>query len=411
MPHHKVENRGLIALAGALNGPPETVLKQLADAALELRAAQSSGISLLTHDGARLYWPAVAGKWSGYVGGGTPRDHGPCGTVLDVEAEMLFFRPQRHFTYLAGVSPAIEEVLLVPFYAEGRAVGTVWAVSHDSTSRFDAEDLRVLTTLAAFASAAYHILQLKDRVTVGGLADDVLDRERAARLEAEATLRARDKAFMLVTHDLRAPLNAVRGWTTLLAAGDAPLHETGEAIRAIGHNTDRLAALVEKLFAAGRFQKGTFDPLPNPIAPILEAALESVAPAARAKGIELKADIDVDSWVVADFEAMHQAISNLLFNAVKFTSEGGRIDVRCVMAGPQLRIEIADSGIGIDANFMSRLFQPFAQADIEARGDGLGLGLSIVKGIIDAHQGSVEARSEGVGQGATFAISLPLVSV
>lgn len=410
LPDHRIENRGLVALSGALAGTPQNVLQHLVEAALDLRAAQSAGISLLTHDGARFYWPAVAGKLASFVGAGTPREHGPCGTVLDFGTAVLFSRPQRHFTYLSDISPALEEVLLVPFYLEGRAVGTVWALSHDTHNRFDAEDLRVLTTLATFAGAAYQILQLKERLTPSDLLGELLDRERAARLEAEAVTRARDKAFLLVTHDLRGPINAVRGWAALLAAGNAPPDEWAEALEAIAQNSARLTVLVERLLDSVRFQKETIRPLPYPIGGILTAALESAAPAARAKRLTVHTDTADDAWVMADFEAMHQAISNLLFNAIKFTPEGGRIDVRCAPAGLALRIEVTDSGIGLDAAFIPKLFQPFSQADPAARRDGVGLGLSIARIIVEAHHGSVEAHSAGLGRGATFAISLPLAS-
>lgn len=134
------------------------ILQSLVDSVMQLCRAQSAGISLLEEDGAHFYWPAVAGQWAAQAGGGAPREFGPCGTVLDRNAPQLFTRPERHFTYLAEAQPPIEEALLAPFYVEGEAMGTVWAISHDPRRGFDAEDLRALEEMASFTASAYHRL-------------------------------------------------------------------------------------------------------------------------------------------------------------------------------------------------------------------------------------------------------------
>jgi PAS domain S-box-containing protein len=157
-PDYLAENRALIALARCLAQSPERVLEQLTETALALCHAQSAGISLITPDGEALYWPAVAGEWTGYLGGGTPRNFGPCGTVLDEGRALLFSRPERYFTYLEAATPAIEEGLLLPFRVDGTAVGTLWIIAHDEARRFDAEDLRVMTDLSTFAAAAYQAI-------------------------------------------------------------------------------------------------------------------------------------------------------------------------------------------------------------------------------------------------------------
>jgi PAS domain-containing protein len=116
----------------------------------------SAGISLLTRDGgSRFYWPAIAGVWKPHIGGGTPRDFGPCGDVLDSNKTLMFKHVERRYTHFEPVKPRVEEALLVPFYVQAKAVGTVWAVAHDDRHQFDAEDKRQLETLARFASAAY----------------------------------------------------------------------------------------------------------------------------------------------------------------------------------------------------------------------------------------------------------------
>jgi signal transduction histidine kinase len=161
---HAAENKALIALARVMVTSPDEILQKLAETALTLCRAGSSGVSILESDGEHFHWPAIVGGWAKHVGGGTPREFGPCGTVLDRNAPQLMFRPERHFSYLASVSPGIEEVLLIPFYIEGRAVGTIWVIAHDSTHRFDAEDLRVMTNLATFAAAVYQMLERTARI-------------------------------------------------------------------------------------------------------------------------------------------------------------------------------------------------------------------------------------------------------
>lgn len=186
-PDHAKENAALVALAGALAESQHTILEMLAETILRVTDADSSGLSLLTSDGAtpdheghRFYWPAIKGMWKEHVGGGTPRNFGPCGDVLDRNCTLLFRHFERRYPYLLPVSPAAEECLLVPFYVRGKAVGTIWAMLHSDRRRFDSEDLRLMRVLGQFASVAYQTL---------GTIDD-LNSQVAAREKAEAKLRA-----------------------------------------------------------------------------------------------------------------------------------------------------------------------------------------------------------------------------
>ena len=156
-PDYAAENQALIALAQALATSPDDIVQRLADTALSLCRAHSAGLSLL-EDGDRksnFHWRAIAGQWTPHIDGGTPRDFGPCGTVLDQNVPMVCSHPELDFPYWASIKPVLEEGLLVPFYINGEAVGTIWVVAHDTSRRFDAEDLRVMTSLATFAAATY----------------------------------------------------------------------------------------------------------------------------------------------------------------------------------------------------------------------------------------------------------------
>jgi PAS domain S-box-containing protein len=191
-PDYQGENRALSALAKALADSPRTILQTLADTILEVFQADSAGLSLLTtHDGGRrFYWPAIAGAWKAHVGGGTPREFGPCGDVLDRNAPLLFKHFERRYSYLLAATPAAVEALLIPFYVHGKAVGTIWAMAHDERRRFDAEDLRQLESLGRFASAAYQVAQLSQtddsrRAALNLMEDAVQARCTADQLNGE----------------------------------------------------------------------------------------------------------------------------------------------------------------------------------------------------------------------------------
>jgi PAS domain S-box-containing protein len=157
LPDHAAENRALIALAQEMAASPGGILQRLADTALTLCRAHSAGLSLL-EDGDQkknFHWRAIAGQWASHLNGGTPREFGPCGTVLDHNCPLVFSHPERDFPYFGEVTPLLEEGLLIPFYINGEAVGTIWVVAHDESRRFDAEDLRVMINLGTFAAAAY----------------------------------------------------------------------------------------------------------------------------------------------------------------------------------------------------------------------------------------------------------------
>jgi PAS domain S-box-containing protein len=155
-PDFEKENRALVTLIQTLNNSPHTILQVLTDTILDVLECGSAGISLLTEESGvqRFYWPAIAGAWQSHIGGGTPRNFGPCGDVLDRKAPLLFRNVELRYTYLQPVTPRVEEALLVPFFVGEEAVGTIWAIAHDDR-KFNAEDRRLLLSLAQFASAAY----------------------------------------------------------------------------------------------------------------------------------------------------------------------------------------------------------------------------------------------------------------
>lgn len=180
-PDYKKENRALVTLMSALADSPNTIFQTLAQTIQDITQCDSAGLSLLTRDGKtphvdgmRFYWPAICGMWNPHVGGGTPRNFGPCGDVLDRNRTLLFRHFERRYPYLLPVIPAAEECLLVPFYVAGKAVGTIWAIMHSDRRKFDAEDDRVMASLGKFASSAYQAL-----VHIEDLKIEVAEREKA----------------------------------------------------------------------------------------------------------------------------------------------------------------------------------------------------------------------------------------
>src|SRR5258707_12731978 len=194
-PDYEKENLALVALMNALADSPSTIFQTLAETILDITQCDSAGLSLLTRDGKRpdvcgkrFYWPAIAGMWNPHVGGGTPRNFGPCGDVLDQNRTLLFRHFELRYPYLMPVIPAAEECLLVPFYIAGEAAGTIWAIMHCDRRKFDAEDDRVMASLGKFASSAYqalmHIEDLKFQVSEREKAEAEV-RELARGLEAK----------------------------------------------------------------------------------------------------------------------------------------------------------------------------------------------------------------------------------
>src|SRR5690348_2354327 len=163
-PDFERENRALTRLVQALADDPRTILQALADQTLDVLSAGSAGLSLLTRDGERFYWAAIAGQWSPHLGGGTPNGFGPCGDVLDLNRPLLFSHWEKRYPYLASATPLAEEGLLVPFYVAGKAVGTIWVIAHDDERKFDAEDLRILESLGRFARSEEHTSELQSPV-------------------------------------------------------------------------------------------------------------------------------------------------------------------------------------------------------------------------------------------------------
>jgi len=244
-----------------------------------------------------------------------------------------------------------------------------------------------------------------------GITVDITRQKEAESVLADA-IRLKDDFLATISHELRTPLNAVLGWTRMLSSGQVPPHRVDHAMTVIERNAQAQARLVEELLDLSRIETGQLRLHIEPVdaGAIVQSALEAVRPAADARGVELVTAIDPTArWVSADGDRLRQVAWNLLSNAVKFTPSGGRVTVALSPEGSAIRLTVTDTGRGIEPAFLSRVFERFSQADApEARGiRGLGIGLAIVRELVEAHGGTIEAASQGEGRGATFTTTLP----
>ena len=244
----------------------------------------------------------------------------------------------------------------------------------------------------------------------------LLDRERRAREEAQAANRAKDEFLATLSHELRTPLNAILGWSRLLMTGNLNADAATRAIEIIDRNTRLQAQLIEDLLDISRIITGKLrlDLRAVPVASIIEGALESVRPTADVRHLTLDVALAAGTESMrCDPARMQQVIWNLLSNAIKFTPEGGRITIGAERDGHTLTIAVSDTGMGIDADFLPYVFDRFRQQDAASTRihGGLGLGLSIVRHLVELHGGTVEARSEGPGLGSTFLVRVPVAPV
>jgi PAS domain S-box-containing protein len=245
--------------------------------------------------------------------------------------------------------------------------------------------------------------------------EELLESERFARAEAERASHLKDEFLATLSHELRTPLNAILGWSQLLSPNSNPA-ELEQGLEVIRRNVRAQTQLIEDLLDMSRIISGKvrLDVQAVDVAAVIEAAVESVAPAAEAKGIRLIKILDPHAGGVSgDPTRLQQVIWNLLTNAIKFTPKRGKIDVILERVNSHLEITVHDTGIGITPEYLPVVFERFRQADASTTRShgGLGLGLSIVKHLVELHGGTVRVKSAGEGQGATFIVTLPLAPV
>jgi signal transduction histidine kinase len=437
-PDHERENSALAALVSALADSPRTILQTLADKILEVLDADSAGLSLLTKEGNRFYWAAIAGAWRPHLGGGTPRNFGPCGDVLDCNATMLFTHWERRYPYLSAAMPLAEEGLLAPFFVNGKAVGTIWVIAHRNHRNFDGEDQRLLESMGRFASAAYQtvesIEELKSEVVAREKAEaelreltDSLERQVRARTKEleqrnQALARARSELARVtrvtglgvltasIAHEVNQPLSAIimNGQAGLRwLARDEP--EIGE-IRLLTKRVVADARRASEIIA--RIRDMTSQRVPErkllSIDDVINESLSFLEHELHENGIIVCLDLTREvPQIIGDRTQLQQVIVNLTINAVQAMTQlapaDRRISVGTMLSDPEtVCCSIEDSGPGIDPEHLPRLFDTF----FTTKDTGMGMGLAICQSIVEAHGGSIRASNNSALGGARFSLGL-----
>ncbi|QKQ73889.1 PAS domain S-box protein [Nostoc sp. TCL240-02] len=258
------------------------------------------------------------------------------------------------------------------------------------------------------------VLDITDRKLAEKECDRLLQCERTARQEAEIANQIKDEFLAVLSHELRTPLNPILGWSKMLRTRKFDEQTTHRALETIERNAKLQTQLIEDLLDVSRILQGklNLNICPVNLVMVVEAALETVRLAAEAKSIEIQTIFDASlGQVMGDPNRLQQVVWNLLSNAVKFTPTGGRVGIRLMEASNQIQIQVSDTGKGINPDFLPFVFDYFRQADgtTTRTFGGLGLGLAIVRKVVEMHGGKVQAESPGEGSGATFTVELPLL--
>jgi signal transduction histidine kinase/DNA-binding response OmpR family regulator len=417
---------------------PEQVLEKFCDAAREIVGARYATVGILEDDGVTLRHFFTSGfDRETAIQGSVPqacqrllkqRFNGARSLRLARANGLRLVPEQPPTTSLVGAS-ILQQGLL--HGQQGRIRGWLYLAEKIGAPGFSEADERFTITLTQavvfyenarlYADLQRHAAALEQEVAERKRAEneraEMLARSQAAQAEAEEANRLKDEFLATVSHELRAPLNAMLGWVTLVRERSLDEESKERALEIVERNARSQKKLVDDLLDVSSIITGnlSLDLEPTDLIHVIESAVETVRPSAEAKRISLETELEPMPTSMAhmfelDPNRFQQVIWNLVQNAVKFTPPGGAVKVRLGYLNSQAVIEVIDTGIGISPEFLPFVFDRFRQADgtITRKHGGLGLGLSIVQSLVEMHGGAVEVESAGEGQGATFRIKLPL---
>jgi PAS domain S-box-containing protein len=360
--------------------------------------------------------PAEFERWFGQPAAGALFGPGPGGDALlrsdDITADPRYGQALPRFDAADG-QPALRSCLSVPVVARsGEVLGSLF-FGHPEPAIFSERTERIIGGIAAQAAVAIDNTRLYEAAQHAAEERKVLlESERSARTEAERTSQMKDEFLATLSHELRTPLSAILGWAQVLRRGSRDQADLQRGLQTIERNARAQAQLIEDLLDMSRITSGKVLLDMQTVAPALfiDAAVETVRPAADAKNIGLEKQYDpAVAMIAGDPARLQQVIWNLLSNAIKFTPRDGLVRIALRQSAEQVEIMVQDSGIGIRPEFITHVFERFRQGDASTtrQHGGLGLGLSIVKHLIEQHGGTVRVDSEGEQRGASFTICLP----
>jgi PAS domain S-box-containing protein len=332
----------------------------------------------------------------------------------DVRADPRYGHWAPHHGTPPGHLPVRSYLAVSVVARDGQVFGGLF-FGHPEVSVFTAKSERLVSAIAAQAAIAIDNARLYEASQKASEErGKLLESERFARTQAERMSAMKDEFLAVLSHELRTPLSAILGWSQVMRHRTPANADIAKGLEIIERNARAQTQLIEDLLDMSRVVSGKMRLDVQSISPqaFIEAAVEAVRPAANAKRISIDVLLDPSAGpIYGDSGRLQQVMWNLLSNAIKFTSDGGRVQVLLERVESRIEISVADTGAGIDPEFLAHVFERFRQADASTtrRHGGLGLGLAIVKHLVEQHGGSVHAHSPGEGRGATFTVKLPVM--
>src|SRR6266545_6058166 len=380
----------------------DDLLREMLARIRELLATDSAAVLLLTEDGQSLSVRATIGWEEAATGVSVPFGQGVAGSIAASRAPLIVEDISAAEVANSVLQRTAHSLIGAPLIVEGRLIGVIHAETI-RPRRFTEDDVRLLQLVA-------------DRVALAIEHARIYEVERQARRQAEEANRMKDEFLAIVSHELRSPLNAMLGYAVLLRYGGLDSQKVKQAADVIERSGKAQAQLIDDLLDTARIISGKLrlELGPVDLVSVIEQAVQTIHPAADAKRISLETDLPPEiGQITGDPARLQQVVWNLLSNAVKFTPQGGRVEARLERVDPYIGITVSDTGKGISPDFLPYVFDRFRQADASSarRYGGLGLGLALVKYLVELHGGTIEAASAGEGQGAMFRVTLPVRAV
>ncbi|MCU1267869.1 MAG: two-component hybrid sensor and regulator [Acidobacteria bacterium] len=413
---------------------PEQVLRNFCRSARRIVEAQEAGIGILGRDGRSLRYFFRCGEDETPTGKGDQTV--PWRALNSLISERRPLRLNESDALLhdnadnGSNSDSAHSFLGAPIVTASRVRGWVYLLNKVNADDFTEADERLAATLATQVASAYENarlysksqkhadelqLEISERQQAEGERAELLVREQAARAEAELANRTKDEFLAVLSHELRTPLSAILGWSHLVRTSKLDDSQMARAFETIERNARSQSQLIDDLLDVSRIITGKLEIEYRQVnlCSVIEAAVEALRPSFETKDIQFETILHAkDCFIQGDATRLQQIFWNLFSNAMKFTPQKGNVRVELERSGPEFTIAVSDTGVGISTEFIPYIFDRFRQADGSTTRNhgGLGLGLAIVRHLVELHNGSVAVESPGKDQGSTFTVHLPVTA-
>lgn len=414
-----------VALAGVMANAPDRLAQAICDIALDLCDAGTTGISIIKAGptGEELFhWQALAGHLGGYIGRTSPRNFSPCGISIDRSSTQLFSYPSRLYSYLDEMPVPIVEALVVPFFAAGKPLGSIWALSHDER-QFNAGQAYVLEQVGAFCGAAFYLMGLKQQAVEARLdLETEMTELRVADAQLQENLRqagltngvlfaanqVKDDFLSMVSHELRSPIATIYGNAHILRNKSNVLSPQviSQSLQDIEHESLRLSRIIEDLLVLARPEEGELRPEPVCVSAVLLTVVNSHRKQFPERSIELL-DSDPETYAMGSGNLIEQIARNLIGNAEKYSPATGVIQVALTEVNGQVSVVVRDRGEGVLPSEAEEIFKPFYRSPRNAaKTSGIGIGLAVSKRFVEAQGGKIWVQAAADG-GSEFYFTIP----